>query len=75
MTAAMIVGSAAHTAPDLPEIRRELSRLHILLLTVKADVDEVLSPGSPAGTAIELKKGIKQAFTCLNALRERVDEA
>lgn len=75
MTAAMVVGSVARNPPDLSEIRRELSRLHILLLTVKADVDDVLSPGAPPGTATDLRGDIKQALACLNSLRDRIDEA
>ena len=75
MTAATIVGSAAHHELDPSEIRRELSRLHILLLSVKADVDDALSPAAPARAAADLKSGLKQAFSCLNALRERLAEA
>lgn len=75
MTAARVVGSQElHARIDLTDVQQELSRLHIMLLTVKADVEDVLSPGRPPGSAVALKTGVKHAVACLDALRERLQE-
>lgn len=74
MTAAMIVGAPPRPDLDLTEVQRELSQLHILLLGVKADVDDVLSPARPPNSGADLKRGVSRALACLDALRERLQE-
>lgn len=73
MTAARVVGTPEGAA-DLQEVQRELSQLHIMLLTVKADVEDVLSPGRPPSSGADLKQGVRRAVACLDALRERLRE-
>jgi len=74
MTAAMVVGSEPEQEFDRAEVERELSQLHILLLGVKADVEDVISPARPPGSATDLKRGVSKALTCLDALRARLRE-
>ena len=75
MTAARVVG-LPDGGPEviLSAVQRELSQLHILLLGVRADVDDVLSPARPPSSGADLKQGVKRAITCLNALRDRLQE-
>lgn len=74
MTAAMIVGTRSEPSLDRDEVVRELSQLHIILLGVKADTEDVLSPARPPGAPADLRRGVSRALTCLNALRERLQE-
>ena len=73
MTAAMVVGSP-EPGLDRTEVARELSQLHIILLGVKADVDDVLSLARPPDSGADLKRGVSKALACLDALRERLQE-
>lgn len=75
MTAAMIAGSPERALEfDRLEVQHELSQLHIMLLSIKADVDDVLSPCRPPASAIELKRGVKAALARVEALRERLQQ-
>ena len=74
MSAAMVVGSRAEPSLDRTEVERELSQLHIILLGVKADTEDVLSPARPCSSAADLKRGVSRALACLDALRERIRE-
>lgn len=74
MTAAMIVGTRSEPSLDRNEVARELSQLHILLLGVKADTEDVLSPARPPGCGVDLRRGVSKALACLNTLRDRLQE-
>jgi hypothetical protein len=73
MSAAMVVGSHKPNI-DRTEIARELSHLHVILLGVKADTEDVLSLVHPPGSGPDLKRGVSNALACLDALRERLRE-
>ena len=73
MTAAAVIESSRASEVELGEIRRELSQLHILLLGVKADLEDALSPAPARGSVGDLKHGVRQAFACLDDLRARID--
>lgn len=74
MGAALAADCVIASPPDFGEIRRELNRLHLLLLGVKADVADVLSPVRPPSSGRDLERSVGQAFLCLNALRDRMEE-
>lgn len=74
MTAAVVVGSPPEPSLDQAALARELSQLHIILLGVKADVEDVLSLVRPPGSAADLKLGVSRAIACVSALRERLHE-
>jgi hypothetical protein len=76
MTAARIVGSRERSViVDLTEVQRELSQLHILLLGISADTEDVLSPVRPVGGDADLRRGVRRALACLDALRERLQKS
>jgi hypothetical protein len=75
MTAAMVVGApSGEPSLDREEVARELSQLHIILLGVRADTEDVLSPARPQGSGGDLKRGVAKAIARLQTLRERLQE-
>jgi hypothetical protein len=74
MSAAVVVGSEDEPSLDRAEVARQLSQLHIILLSLKADTEDVLSPVRPPNSGADLKRGISRALACLDALRERIRE-
>lgn len=72
---ATVVSDAVQSAPDPREtLRRELSQLHIILLSAKADVENVVGPVPCRRSASDLKKELKQAVVCLDAIRARIED-
>jgi hypothetical protein len=72
---ATVVSDAVQSAPDLREIlRKELSQLHIILLSAKADLEDVIGPVRCLKSASELKRELKQAVVCLDAIRARIED-
>lgn len=72
---ALLLGLPKPSTPDLREtLRKELSQLHILLLSAKADVEDVLSPVPCRASAAELKQELKKAVVCLDAIRARIED-
>lgn len=73
MNAATVVEAVVSSPDSMETLRRELSQLHILLLGARADAEDLLGPAPCRTAAADLKKGIKQAVVCLDAIRARIE--
>ncbi len=71
MTAAMVVGASPENL-ELQDFKRDMSKLHLTLMSLRSDIDEATGPVRSAAPNEEIRRGVRSALHLVDGVRERL---